>query len=75
MDDGFIDDGDLGDERSFYHRFDGLETTNTTEGDHEDGADDEKVGLLCRKGVFCYDYFNSSNLLHFYNHFYNHLYY
>ena len=63
MDDGFIDDEHSGDEPSFYHQIDSLETNNTAEGVHEDEADEEKIALLSRKGVFCYDYFNSPDRL------------
>ena len=59
----FIDDENCGDGSSFYHRIDSLIDDDTSCGEHEDEADKEKIGLLCRKGVFCYGYFNCSDRL------------
>ena len=52
MDDGFIDDGDSGDERSFHRQIDSLETNNTTERDHEDEADEKRLDFYVERACF-----------------------
>ena len=59
----FIDDENYGDGPNFYHVIDSFIDDDTSCGEHEDEADKEKIGLLCRKRVFCFGYFNCSDRL------------